>query len=166
MRWIWHTAEKSKSFLCEDKAADLFKAMFPDSPIAGKMSCGRTKQTYVLNFAIAPFCRKIMLNGLNGRFFTIGFDEADGRLGVVIRYMCEDGSVRTELLGLIPVEKFTARAVADATIKVVQDSKLPFRLWISDSSDNCNAMRGNFYSNMRHFFPTISDFYGIYLNVF
>ena len=94
--------------MCEDKAADLFKAMFPDSTIAGKISCRRTNQTYVLNFAIAPFCQEIMLNDLNGCFFTIGFNEADGRLGVVIQFVCEDGLVRTELLGLIPLEQFTA----------------------------------------------------------
>ena len=55
--WVWNTALKSKSFNCEDDSAELFQVMFPDSAIGGKFTGSRTKQTYLLNFAIAPFVK-------------------------------------------------------------------------------------------------------------
>ena len=147
LRWILHTVEKSKSFLCEDKSCSLFRAMFPDSAIAGKMTCGRSKQTYTFNFAIAPFCRQSQQEDLKGRCFSLAFDEADGRLGLVIRYIFQDGSLRTELLDIVPLEDFTSVAIMEVILEVVQKAKLPLRLWVSDSSDSCNAMRGTILSH-------------------
>jgi hypothetical protein len=142
LRWIWHSVEKSKSFLCEDQTVSLLQVMFPDSKIAANMSCARSKQVYTLNFAIAPYCRQSQQEDVKGCFFSLSFDEADGRLGIIIRYVSFDGSVRTELLDLVPLVDFTSTALTDVILKAVQDAALPQRLWLTASSDNCNAMRG------------------------
>lgn len=60
LRWVWHTAETSKSFHCEDEASVLFRLMFPDSQIVSLFSCAKDKQSYLLNFAIAPYCREVL----------------------------------------------------------------------------------------------------------
>ena len=40
---------------------DIFRAMFPDSAIAIKMSCGPNKMSYLICFGIAPYFRQLLL---------------------------------------------------------------------------------------------------------
>ena len=53
----------------------LYSVMFPDSKYT-KINCGRTKATYILNHAIAPFARKTLQDSLLGTVFGLFFDES------------------------------------------------------------------------------------------
>lgn len=142
LRWTLHSVEKSKSFAGEDSAGQLFKLMFPDSGIANEFTCARTKQTYLLHFALSPYFANKMQNELEDRYYSISFDEADGRLAIVVRYVCGDGHVRVELLDLVTLQAFDSKTVVDAVLEAVKGAGLLLKRWISDETDKCNAMRG------------------------
>lgn len=145
IRYVWHTALKSKSFNCEDDASQLFQAMFPDSEVAKRYTGSRTKQTYLLNFAIAPYVKNKIAECVRENdqpFYSIAFDEADGLMMVVIRYL-DKGAVRNDMIDLPSLEgDYTSRNCAEAILSAIDNAKLARRKCVSDFSDSCNAMRG------------------------
>ena len=44
--------------------SDLFEAMFSDSQIAKDFQMSRTKMTYLINFAITPYVKEILIDEL------------------------------------------------------------------------------------------------------
>ena len=60
--WFLFTAKHNLAFLNSDHANKLFKEMFPDSEIAKKFACGRTKTTAIVKDALAPHFHKKMVN--------------------------------------------------------------------------------------------------------
>ena len=144
LRWVWNSASTSKNFNSEDKAAYLLRAMFPDSQIAQSFTCGRNKQAYLLNFAIAPFCEKDILDGMSDCFFSVAFDEADGKMMVVVRYGEKGtGQIRTDMLDFVSIgSDFSADVCSTLIHDTVINRGLLLRNWIGDFSDKCNTMRG------------------------
>ena len=53
----------------------LYSVMFPDSKYT-KINCGRTKATYFLNHAIAPFASKTLQDSFLGKVFGLFVDES------------------------------------------------------------------------------------------
>ena len=61
---------------CTNKS-DLFTAMFTDSEIARKFSCGRTKCTYLVTFGVAPYFKEILCRTLKDLEYLVWqFDES------------------------------------------------------------------------------------------
>ena len=63
----------------------LYSVMFPDSKYT-KINCGRTKATYILNHAIAPFARKTLQDSLLGKVFGLFVDESTYHNKVRLEY--------------------------------------------------------------------------------
>ena len=57
-----------------DQASGLFKSMFPDSQIAKRITCGRTKASAVLNDAIAEDLKENLVIKLRVAPFSIATD--------------------------------------------------------------------------------------------
>ena len=143
LRWVLHTVEANKSFNSEDSVAKLFVAMFCDSEIVKKFSCGRKKAAYLLMFALLPHIKSNIDATLSTRLYSTSFDESDGKMAVVTRSINpDDGAVEINLLDVVALENFTAEASTDAILKAVDNAKLRKSKWIGDESDNCNTMRG------------------------
>lgn len=140
--WTWQAAYKSKSFAGEDQASKLFAAMFPDSKIAKSFQCGRTKLSYLLNCAIAPFAKEeIKKSVCESGFYSVSFDESDGNMMVCIRHINE-GQILVDMLDFFKLDAFDAESCAAAIRSCVHEKGLAFSKWIGDFSDNCNVMRG------------------------
>ena len=56
-----------------DHATKLFHRMFPDSEMAKKYSCGRTKTSAIIN-EMANNVRQCMVLDLNGKAYTVSTD--------------------------------------------------------------------------------------------
>ena len=64
VRWILKcVASGFSSSLC-DYIAQLMTAMFPDSDIATKLTLGRTKVGYGVNYGIAPHFRNLLMDDI------------------------------------------------------------------------------------------------------
>ena len=59
--WSIKSVKAHFSFNASADIGDLFKKMFPDSEIASKFACGKTKMNYLLCFGIAPFFKEKLL---------------------------------------------------------------------------------------------------------
>ena len=65
----------SHSSACD--ISDVFKALFPDSNIAQGMTCGPTKQSYLITFGIGPYFKQLLVEDLKkASYFVVLFDES------------------------------------------------------------------------------------------
>ena len=104
-------------------SGDLFSIIFPDSDIAKRIQCGRTKAGYVAHFVLAPYFHELMLSKLLGcPYVSLSFDESSSRLvqkgqmDIIIRFWdSETNSVATRYLGL----EFMGRSTAEDVLQTV-----------------------------------------------
>ena len=84
------------SFNASAEIGDLFKKMFPDSEIASKFACGKTKMNYLLCFGIAAFKEKLLQKVKEAECVTISFDESltkdfqSEQMDMIMQYFHED----------------------------------------------------------------------------
>ena len=95
--WIIEVVLKKYSLNSFDGKKELFQAMFKDSEIAKTFTCGSTKCSYVINFAIEPYFRNLPENTLNlAPFYVACLDESHnnvlkkGQMDVLLRFWNED----------------------------------------------------------------------------
>ena len=62
--WILKCVLPGMSTFPVQGVSDLFEAMFSDSQIAKDFQMSRTKMTYLINFAIAPYFKEILIDEL------------------------------------------------------------------------------------------------------
>ncbi|CAL4148044.1 unnamed protein product [Meganyctiphanes norvegica] len=76
--WVIKTVASHYSSNSSEKLGILFKRMFPDSPIAQKFKCGKTKCSYLIQFGLAVFFREDLSSKIlqPGTIFVACFDES------------------------------------------------------------------------------------------
>ena len=67
-------AEHNLPFATADHLGPLFKAIFPDSKIAKAYSCSKTKASCILNHAIVPDLRSILIDQMKKSCYSIATD--------------------------------------------------------------------------------------------
>ena len=106
-----------------EHSGKLFKIMFPDSKIAQKYACGRTKTTHMLRGAVAKESVDNLKTLLNQSDLTKWFgtatdgsrDENDKFLPVLIRHFSKDDLITTSLLDMPNIDKGSdAKTIFDA----------------------------------------------------
>ena len=73
--WTIQTVVNHNSYKSNETVGPLFKAMFPDSKIAEKFTCGERKTAYFTVFGIAEYLRSLIISDIKG-YFVILFDES------------------------------------------------------------------------------------------
>lgn len=75
--WTLHTVQQHNSYNSNCEMSEIFKSMFPDSEIARKFSCGRTKTAYTCCFGLAPHFSKLLTDRVQSTDnFVLLFDES------------------------------------------------------------------------------------------
>ena len=75
--WSIKSVIANFSFIASTDIGDLFKKTFPDSEIASKFACGKTKMNYLLCFGIVPFFKEKLLQKVKeAECVTVSFDES------------------------------------------------------------------------------------------
>ena len=67
------------TFLASDHATKLFSKIFPDSAIAKKFSCSRTKITTIVKKALAPHFTQRVIESMSSGPFSLMMDESNDR---------------------------------------------------------------------------------------
>ena len=103
--WTLSCVQDHFSFRSNENKTELFRKMFWDSNIAQQYSLGKTKQSYLLTFGLAPFFKDLLLDTLKlNSFFTVIFDEAFNealqkeQMDILVRFWSADRVV-TRYLG-------------------------------------------------------------------
>ena len=79
--WALHNTMTHQSFTSSQAANELFINMFPDSEIAKKFSCGKTKLSYLVTFGLAQYFTSELIAKLHDSSnFVILFDESFNRI--------------------------------------------------------------------------------------
>lgn len=103
--WTINTIVNHSSYHSNEKISDLFQAMFPDSPMARKFSCGSRKTSYLAVFGIAEAFKKELQTKLRGPYVVL-FDESlnkkiqEKQMDIHVRFWDESsGQVETHYHG-------------------------------------------------------------------
>ena len=91
IQWTTFTCEKELSPNLSDDASKVFASMFSDSKIASKVSCGRTKATYLISDGIGPEMHSRLVQVMQQHCFSILIDVSNkthGKkyLNILVRY--------------------------------------------------------------------------------
>ena len=96
--WALKTIQSSYSARAAS-VGHLFGAMFPDSDIAAKFSMQKDSIIYLINYGIAPYLRKNLVDDINKSLFhSLSFDESlndsmqQSQMDIVVRYWDESAS--------------------------------------------------------------------------
>ena len=95
---------------CKD-SNQLFQAMFPDSAIAQKFTCGEKKAAYMCVFGLGDFFRNELRKNITGHFVIL-FDESLNKksqkkqMDIHIRYWVDGVQVTTRFLDSVFLGKF------------------------------------------------------------
>ncbi|CAC5375019.1 unnamed protein product [Mytilus coruscus] len=100
--FAYSIAEHNIPFSYADHFTKLCKVMFPDSKIATKFACGRTKATQIVKRSLAPTLQQDVIINLRTQPFSLTIDESNDRntdkcLAILVRYFTSD-SAKTRLL--------------------------------------------------------------------
>ena len=69
-------AKHNLAFLSSEHASELFAQMFPDSEIARKFACGRTKTTAIVKEALSPYYHAKVTHNMSNSFSVL-MDESN-----------------------------------------------------------------------------------------
>ena len=69
--WALNLVTSKYSMNSCSNSVDLFSVMFPDSDIAKRFQCGRTKAGYVAHFGLTPFFSILCLTSIYNNVFHI-----------------------------------------------------------------------------------------------
>ena len=145
-RWATFTAKHNIAFLVSDHATKLFHKMFPDSEIARKFSCGRTKTTSIVKDALAPhYLHKTISNMSNP--FSVMMDESNDKTDksciILARvFDPELRDVRTRFVDMPVVNIGTACNLFEALKSSLTQKGMDFSKAVAFMSDTTNVMKG------------------------
>lgn len=123
-----------------------FPKMFPDSEIARKFSCGRTKTTAIVKGALSPHFLKKTTENLSNPF-SIMIDESNDKTDksciILVRVFDPHvGNVCTRFLDMPVVNIGTAQNLFQALKSSLTQRGLNFSMVVAFMSDTTNVMKG------------------------
>lgn len=124
-------AEHNIPFLVADCFTRLCKAMFPDSKIASKFSCSRTKTTQIVKRSLAPSLHQEVVEHLKNNPFSLAIDESNDRncdksLAILVRYFTDRS--RTSFLAMPICNIGTAANIFEHIQQVFIDNNIPWSM--------------------------------------
>lgn len=143
MRWSVFVAKHNLAFLTSDHATKLFSLMFPDSQIARKFSCGRTKTTAIIKEVLAPHFLEQTTTSMKNPFSILmdeSNDKTDKSCIILVRIL--DSAVGARFLDMPIVNIGTASNLFTALKASLQDKGLDFSNAVSFMSNTTNVMKG------------------------
>ena len=155
-------AEHNLPFTVADHFTKLCKVMFPDSKIATKFSCGRTKATQIVKRALAPQLQQDVVSKLQTNPFSLAIDESNDRntdkcLAILVRYFTT-GNATTRFLSMPICNIGTAQNIFEQLDQTFANYKIPWSNVLSFMSDNCSVMMGKNNSVMTRVRDSIISF--------
>ena len=122
--WAMKSVLSHFSFRASADIGGVFQNMFPDSAIAKKFACRKTKVNYLICFGITPYFKEKLLHKVKeAECFTVSFDEALNKdfqteqMDVNVRYFYEDRVV-TQYLN----SQFMGHTTADELLENLKSS--------------------------------------------
>jgi hypothetical protein len=144
---------RASMFLCQhnlplstlDHLGPLMRSMFPDSKIAAKFRCGRTKTSAIIN-VIGPECLKVAEDAMKTSPFSICIDGSSDNVlekmnPMLIRVMTAEG-MQSQLLDMGITTGSTAQVLFDNMDNVLVNKNLSWQMCVAIGVDNAAVNMG------------------------
>ncbi|XP_052212161.1 uncharacterized protein LOC127831212 [Dreissena polymorpha] len=142
-------AEHNLPFAVADHFTDLVKVMFPDSEVAKKFRCKRTKATNIVTKVLAPEAEKKVTHLCRSQKFSILMDESNDRgdsnyVAILVRTYDKDVlQVNTFFLAMPICNVGNGENLFMCLQEVFTANNIPWENVVGYSSDNAAVMIGN-----------------------
>ena len=147
-RWVTFIAKHNVAFPASDHANKLFAKMFPDSGIAKKFACGRTKTTAIVKEALSPHFLEKTIRNLSKNHYSLMMDESNDKTNkssIILIWVFDSDLdiVCTRFLDMPIVNIGTAQNLFEALKCSLEKKGLDFSMVIAFMSDTTNDMKGS-----------------------
>lgn len=144
---VYHGVKHHHSYSSQDCNNKLFPTLFPDSEVAKKIACGRTKATSICENVIAPLSQEILLSELQeSTYFALGTDSSNkGNIKmfpVTVQWFSLKDGLKQGLLDFYQDPAETSEAIKTQLCKVLQENGLSWTSVSSLSADNASVNYG------------------------
>nr|KAF6444299.1 hypothetical protein HJG59_008591 [Molossus molossus] len=142
LAWAYHIDEHAFSYRSLDCSMRLSKITFPDSEVATKMSCGRTKGEILITDVLAPYSVELILSDLTNdhAFYSISSDMLNhGNKKVfplALRYFDLKNGVSNRLLDFYDEFNETSENIKQTIVDILSKYKLDFAHLSAYSADS------------------------------
>ena len=143
----FHSVKHHHSYKSMDCTCKLIKSIIPDSDIAIKMSCARTKCEAIVNSVLAPHSIDMVVEAMsNVRYCGVATDGSNHGsvklFPILIQYFdWKNGGLQSKLIDVHSVSDETAVTISEC-IKTSLDQHDIFHKCIAFAADNCNTNFG------------------------
>lgn len=143
---VYHTVKHHHSYNSSDCGSKLDPVIYPDSAIAKKLACGRTKSEAIVTNVLAPKSVETIMNGLsNGRYFSLSTDASNMKnrklFPVCLQYFTLSG-IQKKLLDFIEQNDESSSEIADMLISCLGTYNLSVNNVSGYSADNASVNYG------------------------
>lgn len=144
--FVYHTVQHSHSYLSASCSSSLFKVLCPDSKIAEKFACARTKCTKIATNVIAPAIKRKLLDDLAFKPFAIATDASNHgnvkTFPLIVRYFDAEVGVCTKLLAFYDLPGETSKEIAESLKRILSSNGLSLDNVTAYSADNASVNFG------------------------
>ena len=143
----FHVVKHHQSYRSNDCSVKLQKKKIPDSKIAEKVSCGRTKCEAIMNNVIGPHSQKLVIAAVNSaRYFSISTDASNHGhqkiFPVIVQYFSvSEGGLQIKLLDLDELVNEKSESISNYLSHVIQSLNITSKC-VAFGADNTNCNFG------------------------
>lgn len=143
----YHGVMHHHSYASQDCGNKLLTKLCPDSSIASKISCGRTKATSYVENILGPKAQEMCVADLKSAgFFGIGSDASNKGnkklFPITVRYFSRSEGLKDRLLDFYNDNNETSAAIAGKLKEIIEDNELSLQSVSSYSADNASVNYG------------------------
>lgn len=143
----YHGVIHHHSFASQDCGNKLLAKLCPDSAIASKVSCGRTKAASYVENVLGPKAQEMCIGDLkNVFFFSIGSDASNKGnkklFPVVVRYFSKTSGIVDALLDFYNDNDESSEAIAHQLKSIIENNELSLCSVSSYAADNASVNYG------------------------
>ena len=157
VRWATFVSKHNLAFLSSDHAK-LFKVMFPDTEIAKRFSCARTKTTAIVKVGLAPHFTKRVIDSMSTPFSLL-MDESNDKTDIILVRVLDPvvGECRTWFLDMPVVNIGTADNLFQALKSSLEKHGLRAVAFMSDTTNVMKGARSGVQKLIKNEIPTLYD---------
>ena len=131
----YHGVVHHHSCASQDCGNKLLSKLCPDSSIASKISCGRTKATSYVENILGPKAKEICVIDLKSAgFFGIGSDASNKGnkklFPITVRYFSRSEGLKDRLLDFYHDNDETSTAIASKVKEIIEDNELSLQFTV------------------------------------
>nr|XP_055037244.1 uncharacterized protein LOC129424964 [Misgurnus anguillicaudatus] len=164
MTSVYHTVQHATSYRAGDCGTKLAPTIYPDSDIAKRMACGRTKAEAIVTDVLAPAsvedCLKVLRRPLNEQreattkahtpFFSVASDASSHGttklFPLSVRYWTPDLGVQMKVLDFYDDSDETSAAIHNQIVTKLEENGLGLDMISAYSADNASLNYGRYNS--------------------